>query len=324
MDTMIRIRSILLALVIVSALSLANEQPVADGGFRILSWNISNDAFENEAEEFLSILRWADPDVVLLDEVSPHSDPEKLRAALEALRPGNKESWNISVGVSGGRQRDVIASRAPQETLPEFSSIVAYPDADRQYVLENMSQEERLNPGLSMDYGIPVNAAILVIGGKRLLVVITDLQCCGDSPESWQEYRRQVEAREIRHRIEQVLERTEIDSLVIAGDFNLVNGNAAATLLKRPYTICSEDLSAAKLFHPDNDNNWTWDGRNTPFPNGILDFQFYCTQSLEMRSGLILDTEALAPQMLEKHGLDRDTVKRTGRHRPLLAEYRWH
>lgn len=324
MKTVIRLFWVLLALALASALALADEHPANADGFRVLSWNISNDAFENEAEEFSSILRWANPDVVLLDEVSPHADPEKLRAALERLRPGDEESWNVSVGVSGGRQRDVIASRAPQEALPEFSTNVAYPEADRQYILESMSQEERLNPGLSMDFGIPVNAAILAIGGKRLLAVITDLQCCGDNPESWQEYRRQVEAREIRRRIEQVLERTKVDGLVIAGDFNLVNGTAAATLLKKPYAICSEDLSAAELFHPDNVNNWTWDGRNMPFPNGILDFQFYCTQSLEMRSGFILDTEVLAPKMLEKHGLDRDTIKRTGRHRPLLAEYVWH
>ena len=188
MRSVIRISCTLLTLALASALASAGEHTIADSGFRILSWNISNDAFENEAGEFSSLLRWADPDIVLLDEVSPHADTEKLRIALADLRPGEDESWSINVGTSGGRQRDVIASRAPQEALPEFSTIVAYPDADRHYILERMSHEERSHPGLSMDYGIPVNAAILLVDGKRLLTVITDLQCCGDSPGSWQEY----------------------------------------------------------------------------------------------------------------------------------------
>jgi len=321
---MIKTGWILLTLAVAGALALAGEQPAGDRGLRILSWNISNDAFENETEEFLSLLRWADPDIVLLDEVSPFADPEMLHAALASLRPGGDENWSVSIGVSGGRQRDVIASRGPQEALPEFSTIVAYPETHRQYILEHMSREERLNRGLSMDHGIPVNAAILLDGGKRLLAVIIDLQCCGDSPESWQEYRRQVEAREIRRRIELVLERTEVDGLVIAGDFNIVNGTAPATILSEPYDICSEGLSAAKLFHPDNTTNWTWDGRNTPFPNGILDYQFYCAKSLEMRSGFILDTEGLTPKALEELSLESISLKRTGRHRPLVAEYSWY
>ena len=75
--------------------------------------------------------------------------------------------------------------------------------------------------------------------------------------------------------------------------------------------------------HPDNVTNWTWDGRGMPFPFGILDFQFYCPESLELRSGFILDTESLAADALEKYGLESDSSTRTGRHRPLIAEYGW-
>ena len=274
---------VVLTLAFASASALADERPVAEEEFRILSWNISNDAFENEPEEFLSLLRWADPDIVLLDEVTPRADIGKLTMALAALQPGDDASWSVNVGVSGGRQRDVIATRLPQDTLPEFSTIVPYPEADRHYILEHMSDWQRKNPHLSMDFGIPVNAAIIFTGGKRLLTVITDLQCCGDDAESWQEYRRRVEAREIRRLIEQVLERTVVDGLVIAGDFNLVTGSAPAVILKEPYGICDEGLSAAELNHPESDVDWTWDGRGMPFPSGRLDFQFYCPQSLEMR-----------------------------------------
>jgi hypothetical protein len=45
-----------------------------------------------------------------------------------------------------------------------------------------------------------------------------------------------------------------------------------------------------------------------PFPNGRLDFQFYCSDTLDMRSGFVLESDAAAE---------------TGRHRPLVAEYGW-
>ena len=189
MTAFIRSRWLLLALTFASLLALADERPPTDAGLRILSWNISNDAFMAEHEEFQSLLLWAAPDIVLLDEVDPAADIGKLREALARLRPDMDETWNIDFGIGGGRQRCVVASRAPQEALPEFSSMIAYTEADRRYILEHMTRAQRAEPDWSMDDGIPVNGAIILTQGKRLLVVTTDLQCCGDDAESWHEYR---------------------------------------------------------------------------------------------------------------------------------------
>jgi endonuclease/exonuclease/phosphatase family metal-dependent hydrolase len=300
-------RTAIRSFVFVLALALASPMALAEG-LRVLSWNITSNAFDEEAEEFQLLLQWADPDIVLLDEVHPSVALDGLHIALTTLRPDEDETWHVSYGASGGRQRDIIASRAPQEAVPEFSAMIPYPEEDRRYIHERMSDKERAFPNLTMDNGIPVNAAIVLVSGRRLLAVITDLQCCGDDPESWQEYRRQVEAREIRQRIEQVLERTNVDGLIIAGDFNLVTGLVAAEVLNEPYEICPGGLSTAELYHPDGISNWTWDGSGMPFPNGRLDFQYYCADTLEMRSGFVLENE---------------TVGETGRHRPLVAEYGW-
>jgi endonuclease/exonuclease/phosphatase family metal-dependent hydrolase len=300
-------RTAIRSFVFVLALALASPMALAEG-LRVLSWNITSNAFDEEAEEFQLLLQWADPDIVLLDEVHPSVALDGLHIALTTLRPDEDETWHVSYGASGGRQRDIIASRAPQEAVPEFSSMIPYPEEDRRYIHERMSDRERAFTNLTMDNGIPVNAAIVLVSGRRLLAVITDLQCCGDDPESWQEYRRQVEAREIRQRIEQVLERTNVDGLIIAGDFNLVTGLVAAEVLNEPYEICPGGLSTAELYHPDGISNWTWDGSGMPFPNGRLDFQYYCADTLEMRSGFVLENE---------------TVGETGRHRPLVAEYGW-
>lgn len=318
-----RLQSICLGLVIASVPGCADEQLPATEGVRVLSWNIAVDAFVAEPEEFQSLLGWADPDVVLLDEVAPTADVEKLQHALTRLRPGDDTPWNIDVGASGGRQRCIVASRAAQEALPEFSSIVPYADDDKRYILEHMSDRERAEPGLSMENGIPVNGAIVITAGRRMLTVIADLQCCGDEPDSWQEYRRRAETREIRARIRQVLERTTVDGLIIAGDFNLVNGVTPLVLLTGPYRMPHAGLISAQLYQSDGVTNWTWDGRGTPFPSNTLDFQLYTPHSLKLRSGFILDTESLPTETLDQYGLERETAKRTGDHRPLVAEYSW-
>jgi len=279
----------------------------ADEGIRIVSWNISDDVFVSEREAFQALISQAAPDVLLLDEVAPTADAAKLAKVLAGIQHAEGQTWNIEFGTSGGRQRAVIASLDPLEALPEFSSIVPYPDADRQYILEQMPARDRNNRSYSMDHGIPVNGAIVSIGGRRLLTVIADLQCCGDSPESWQEYRRRVEAREIRRLVRQVLERTRVDGIVIAGDFNIVNGAIPLVLLTGPYHSHDTGLIPAELYHSDGQATWTWDGRGTPFPSSAIDFQLYSPRPLEMQSGFVLDTES----------------SRTGRHRPLVAEYAW-
>ena len=323
MKTVIRSRWIFLTLVLTSLFALADERPAAGGGFRVLSWNISDDAFVAEQEEFQSLLLWADPDVVLLDEVAPSADLGKLHLALAGLRSGDEEAWNVDLGISGGRQRCVVASRAPQEAVPEFSSLIPYPEADRRYILEHMSARERSHPDFSLAGGIPVNGAIILTAGRRLLTLVADLQCCGDGPESWQEYRRRVEAREIRALVRQVLERTRVDGIVFAGDFNLVNGPTPLVLLTGSYRLPHAGLISAELYHSDSAGTWTWDGRRTPFPSNTLDFQLYGPHSLELHSGFILDTEGLSPEALEQYGLQSSTSKRTGRHHPLVAEYGW-
>jgi hypothetical protein len=317
------IASAILILASFSACSVTDKPQAVDHSIRILSWNISDDAFVSEQQEFQALLQWADADVVLLDEVAPSASDAELMKSLDALRSDTKETWTINTGVSGGRQHCIVASRASQETVPEFSSIIPYPDADKRYLMEHMSTEELDYANYSLDGGIPVNAAIILTGGRRLLTVIADLQCCGDDQNSWQEYRRRVEAREIRRLVRQVLQRTSVDGILIAGDFNLVNGPMPLVVLSGPYLPNHAGLMAAEIYHPDGATSWTWDGRMTPFPSGTLDYQLYSPQELVMRSGFILDTESLPFETLEQHELESAMSGKTGRHRPLVVEYGW-
>jgi len=292
-------------------------------GIRVLSWNISSNAFVRQPADFQALLRWADADVLLLDEVRPVADVEKLRKVLADVQSERGPGWNIDYGISGGRQRGVIASRAPLESLPEFSTIIPYPDEAKAYIFEAMSARERANSDLSMEHGIPVNGAVILAGKRRLLVVVADLQCCGEDRASWQEYRRRAESREIRRLITEVLQRTEVDAVILAGDFNLVNSPFPLALLAGPYPHPHRGLIPAEIYHADGATAWTWDGRGTPFPSGTLDYQLYGPNSLHVRKGTILDTEDLAVEDLERHGLEAEASRRLSSHRPLLVEYGW-
>ncbi len=312
------------ALVLAFGMTVADELSEYVARVRILSWNISDDSFVTHPAEFRALVLRANADVLLLDEVSPLADIDRLNDVIANLRSKDDEPWHVSVGASGGRQRNVIASRAPQESLPEFSSIIPYPEADRLVIKEQMSPRARSNPGWSMDNGIPVNGALILSNDRRLLAVSADLQCCGGDHESWQEYRRRVEVREIRRRIRDVLARTPVDGIVLAGDFNSVNTNIPLVILMGPYDPPNASLIPAEIYHLDGSTAWTWDGRGTPFPSSALDYQLYSPQSLRVRKGFIVDSEDFLSEELADLGLQPETSSQLSNHRPLVVEYTWH
>lgn len=302
----------------------AEADATTPGGVRVFSWNVSNDAFVKDPAAFRALVRKARADILLLDEVAPTTNEQQIRAALAGLTTDGKDRWYVDFGTSGGRQRGVIVSRLPLERLPEFAGIVAYPAAERGRLSDRMSATESLNPLFSMDGGIPSNGVVVVAGERRLLVVNTDLQCCGGEPGSWQEDRRRVEAAELRRRIGQVLERTRVDGLIVAGDFNLVGEVLPLVILSGPYRPPHAGLIAAELRHLDGRDTWTWDGRSTPFPSRAMDFVLYSPHALALHHGYVLDTADLAQSELDDLGLQSDSVGHLSAHRPLVAEFVWH
>ena len=296
--------------------------------FTVLSWNISQNAFVTNPSEFQALLNHAAPDIVLLDEVDPSINPAKLRAALPVRKYGSEHDltdkpWQISFGTSGGRQRGVIASRKPIEELLEFAKILPYPEDVRRQIMQRMSENERIKHRHLMDSGVAVNGALILFGSLRLLVVIADLECCGNDPESWAELKRRAEAKEIRNAIRRVVGRTTVNGIILAGDFNLVSTAIPMVLMTGPYPQPFSGLIAAELYHEDGVSTWTWDGRGTPFPSRALDYQLYSPNTLRLLRGKVLDTEDLTSMLLERSGLQADWSAKLSNHRPLAVEYGW-
>jgi Endonuclease/Exonuclease/phosphatase family len=306
-----------------------NQPPVGTGavstgeGLRLLSWNVSSDAFVRDPATFRALLTRADADILLFDEVSPATTEAQLRAALAGRRREGSNDWHISVGSSGGRQRGVIASVQPLERLPELSEVVPYPAAERERLHKRMVAADADRPAYSMDGGIPVNGALVTTGARRLLVVIVDLQCCGNDPASWEEDRRRVEAAELRRRIGGVLKRTRVDGVIVAGDLNLVSTPLPMVSLSGPYPAPHAGLIAAELLHVDGSETWTWDGRGSQFPSRPMDFILYGPHALQLRTGYILDSADLGRTELDKLGLTVESAGRLSKHLPLVAEFVW-
>ncbi len=289
----------------------------------MVCWNVSSDAFARDPASFRALLTRADADILLLDEVAPTTPETQLRAALAGRRREGSNDWYIAFGRSGGRQRGVIISRQPLERVPELSEIVPYPVPDRERIHNRMIAADADRPGYSMDGGVPVNGAIVTAGARRLLVVVIDLQCCGEQPEGWEEDRRSVETREIRRRVEQVLRRTHVDGVIVAGDFNAVSTPLPVVILSGPYPSPHVGLIAAELRHLDDREMWTWDGRGTPFPSRPMDFLLYSPHALRLRTGYILDSADLARAELDRLGLEPESAVRLSKHLPLVTEFVW-
>jgi len=284
---------------------------------------VISDAFVQHPKAFAAMLCRADPDILLFDEVVPNVKASKLQSMLDDLPLVDGEDGHIDIGISGGRQRGAIVSRAPLEPLHEFSSVASYPEAAKRRILRSMTDAEKNNGAYSMEFGTPVNAALIMQDGRRLLVLIIGLQCCGDTPGSWQEYRRCVEAREIRKLLRRIPDRVAVDGIVVAGDINAVNTPIPIVRPMGPCPAPHSGLMPAELYHLDGTSTWTWDGRGTPFSSSAPDFQLYNPNALSIESGLVLDTEDLSAADLQTYGLEPRTSRRLSEHRPLVVEYAW-
>ncbi|MBT8062088.1 MAG: endonuclease/exonuclease/phosphatase family protein [Gammaproteobacteria bacterium] len=320
MKTVLPVRALLvLQLFLVAPLAFGDS----DKSLRIVSWNISGDSFVTRPNDFLAVLKFMQPQVLLLDEVSPSAGEAALLQVLIAVDPSDNRPWNIEFGLSGGRQRNVIASRLHVESVEEFSQVVPYPQPARQRIENRMDPGDNQASRYGMEGGIPVHGAIVHDGDRRLLVVSMDLQCCGGADDDWQEYRRRIEAREIRTLTDRALARTRADGLVLAGDFNAVGTPVPRLLLSGHYRIRNSHLRAVRIFHIDGVSDWTWDGRGTPFPSSDLDGQYYSRHSLHVTASYIFDSEDMDAQTLAEFGLQLITSSLLSNHRPLVVDYAW-
>jgi len=317
----------ILALLAAACAPTAGGSPSAapPPAFRALVWNVGDSSFVLHPATFRGVLRAADPDVLILDEVGGEIEPAELLPILRGLRGGADTVWHLAWGAGGDYQRTVVASREPVEPLPEFSPLPFTRITQRVFDRAPDSLHAKLRRDFEL--GVAANAAVVRSGGRRLLVVGVDLWARG-TPESWEEARRRVEAATIREAVDRVLARLAsegraVDGVVLGGDLNLVAGRAPLDTLLASPGAGWQPLDIAPALHADGLSRWTWDGRGTRFHSRQMDLMLYSPEALSVDQARVFDSEQMPAVELARFGLSAEASNSLSRHRPVIVDFRW-
>lgn len=279
---------------------------------RVLSWNISRQAFFRAGEKTQRLLAAMAPDILLLDEMPKSATPESIATFLDQAITGSP--WHVVIGqATGGLERGSISSRWPLTRAVQFDGLHYRPSDARSWIEASGEHAERLRQTLPL--GVAVAGAIANVEGMHVLLVSFDLQCCGDSPDAWEELRRLAEAQLIRGAIEATLAATPIDAVIIGGDANNVQGDEVLRILQGS----PSDLADAPARREDG-SNWTWDGRGTPFPSKKIDHILHSAR-LDVSDAFVFDPEGWPVEWLDHYGVQRDWAGQISAHRPVVVDF---
>jgi len=305
----------------VVAFAVGGSPSASSAGFRLLEWNVSDSAWIRHRGASRALLRFADPDIIVLVQVASGMTEGDIRDMLDGLRGPADTTWFVSSRGVGDYEHTVIAGRDTVRELPDFAR-VPYPAAGEAAVRADIPAGEAVPPRDTVSFA-RTNGAMVRVDGRSVFVVGLHLTCCG-TPGSWRETRRRLGAGAVRDRIRAVLSRGSPTPLVVAGDLNLVSGRAALdTLLATAAEPPLGPMRRVDAVHPDGWTDWTWDGRGTPFNGGRLDNVLYSSGSLTAVDARVWDTEFMPPDTLRAHALAPGTSAGIGRHRPVVVDFRF-
>ena len=259
--------------------------------FRLLEWNVSDSAWAQRPEATRTLLRNADPDILVLVQVAPGMDSTSIRALLTGLRGPADTTWFLGINTNGaGAEHTVIASRDSVVSLGDFRA-AQLPDTGALARLAAVPDTETGRTVAPAAINLRTNGALVRSHGRWILVAAVHLTCCGTAG-SWREYRRQLAAITIRDLVRQDAAARRPAGVVIAGDFNVVSGDAPLDTLLGTLSPPLGPMRRATAIGPDGTSDWTWEGRGTPFPNGRLDHVLYSSGSLAvMRAKVLQDSD---------------------------------
>ena len=304
---------------------------------RILSWNVAHRSLVERSDRFRRLIAAVRPDLLLLDEVPGDLTAETVLALLSGRESGVEDEarsngagddvfegaeWSLVYGEAGGRQRGVIAARRGSVSSLRELARIEYP-TDLSGQLDGV-----VPPGFGgVEAGVPAAAGLAESGGRRILAITVDLQCCGNGDDTPQEAIRRAEAQALSTALSDVLSRgTEgIGGIIVAGDLNLVGSRRPLDLLTAGLDLDGSDLAVAEPLDLLGLTDATWTGVRwaRAFPPGRLDFVLFSDTSLELRQAFVFDTAVIPGVWLEAHGLLSDDTAAASDHFPIVTDFSW-
>lgn len=313
----------LLFLLLPLALPAQASWPRAEGTtLRAMVWNVGREQLYAERAGYLAALRAIDADLIILDEMSGARDAQDVIALLSQLDQPGDAPWQVVYGTSGDNQRAVFALRGEVHAIPSFGYLPYPPSFLRWARGLRMRPEQRARMDQNLAAGIAAAAAEVRVDGRRIVVVGVDLQCCGDSDDSWEERRRMIEARAIRTLVDREWSARKPDAVIIAGDFNAVRGLEPVRAVQGIAGHPTRRLAISAAAHANGKDRWTWDGRGTPFPSRPIDFLLH-SRELKPLTALVFDAETMSSAQRDPLGLAPDHFRGLSEHRPVMVDFAW-
>ena len=301
----------------------AEVLPRAEGSdFRAVVWNVSRHKFFDQHQDYLVALRAIDADLLIFDEMPGDRNATDVVAVLENLKSETGVDWQVAYGSSGHNQRVVVALRGKLKPVRKFMRL-PYPPSFVTWMRRlKLTPEQRARMDENLNAGIGAFAVEADIGGRRILTVGVDLQCCGDRDDAWEERRRLLESRIIRSLLNRVWTQRSPDAVIVAGDFNAVRGMKPVELMQASSGQAGRRLEVAVARHANGVDAWTWDGRGTPFPSRAIDFMLH-SRSLRVLQALVFDAETMSESQRARYGLDVGMFRSMSEHRPVVVDFAW-
>ncbi|MGE0040012.1 MAG: endonuclease/exonuclease/phosphatase family protein [Vicinamibacterales bacterium] len=294
----------------------------ADGTFRVVQWNVSGQNMWDEGDKVRRVLAALDPDVLVLDEATAASTPASVRRFLGEGPLGGKGEWQVVVGLGGGRQHGVVASRQPMRASPELLT-VAYASSTLDELAGRMgaAAAATLVP-VERASGLATAGAWVEVGGREILFVPVDFQSGGyaGSPE---DQLRAVQATAIRDRVDEALRSVENPAVVIAGDLNLVGTAEPLSRLRSGLGRGGTPLAVSPAYRLADRSQATWRSTRYPaFTPGRLDFMLYSGAVLAVDRAFPFDPEGVTPARLAALGLEEGDARAVSDHLPVVTDFR--
>ena len=313
-----------------SVIPTGDPSRAPDSDLRVVVWNVAGSRIRERPAAFARVINLLDPDLLLLDEVLPESADRALLPLfeelerLEAARAGTAPhaAWGVHAGVSGGRQRQVIAVRGGAVRAIDGLARIPYPDSALAVLAQGSGVRVAEVTALAHSGGIPVTAALVDLDGRRILAASLDLVCCGNRPTAVEDRIRRVEAAEIAAALQRAREQGA-DAVIVGGDFNLVGSAVPLVTMRTGTDVDGTDLAIVEALQLDGASSATWDFGSGPFSPGQLDYALYSDATLEVRRAFVLELRDVAPPLLAAAGLGRGDQRELSDHRPIVVDLAW-
>lgn len=274
-----------------------------DDAVRVMSWNVEFGTILKKTAVYERILNSIDPDILLLQELTPADTADALLTFLNDRELSSSDKWKV---ILGGNDDDPIrcgiASRLPLKRIAEIS-FIPYPDRPDRFVRALAGE-------------------VSLADGRSLLATSVHLKCCGRI-ESREDGTRLQEVGLINQALRFYMTTNEFDGVVMGGDLNLVGRYKPVESLADGLDFDGSDLAIVRPYQLNKRSNATWKNPRSRFAPGRLDYLLLSQSSMFEIESFVFNSANLSRAGLTADHLKFDDSAEASDHYPIVVDFTW-